>query len=129
MSKKLLAVILTLALLAGGVGLGIHLLHREVYATNHVVFVKNVTDPENPEFVANVPVTISVETAPGIMEDDEGFTDVDGKFASQLAPHAGADHWEAVIEIPGGFVLVWGNNPRDVDYPSFTTFFDIALGD
>ena len=46
MNKKLFAVVLTLALIAGGVGLGIHLLHKQALA--EVVYTVEIWDNTEP---------------------------------------------------------------------------------
>jgi len=99
-SNRILAAVLMLALLAGGVGLGIHLLHRDALAQNTVFRVDIVWlehDDNDVDFVAILTWDEFDELVDAELADnvDEGVWKV------AFVPGTTSVTWEAFIAAPG----------------------------
>jgi len=120
MYKKVLVAVLMLALLAGGVGLGIHLLHKEALANVTYKIYVNLWDDDEEVWVTLPNRRVNFDF------DEEGdfdeWTDAGGKAVHVLDDwHQG--FWDALYDgAPPGTYRVWlddsfqtqGPNPAEV---------------
>ena len=103
MSKKLLTLILTLALLASGIGLGIHLLHKEALA--QVQYLVEVFDetPGEQQMLFGATIMMLFDPMEGWIEADELQ---EGKY--EVIRDDAESLWKIRIDFPENYT---GANP------------------
>ncbi len=116
--KKILVWALVIFSTFGGIGLGIHLLHKKAYATN---YYKIIVCDAGENGIANHPVSLKV----GNELRQDGETDANGVFDCER--EGDPTYWKAWVydtedwEFEAGFPI---DNPiASLDDPGIQTFF------
>ena len=111
MSKKLLAVVLTLALLVGGVAIGIHVLHKPALA--QVTYTVQIWDETEDEWVDDGIVWFSFDQE-GELWVEATFTQ-EGKYIYQVADYQ--PYWWIELRDPH----IFGPNP--IEGPATVAYY------
>ena len=113
MNRKVLAVVLSLALFAGGVALGIHILHKKALA--QVTYIVQIWDETQGELLDGADVDFSFEENP----EEEDWLDTtpigDGQYKYQVQDYK--PYWWIRINEPE----IVGDNP--VEGPATVAFY------
>jgi len=112
------------ALFAGAVGVGVHVLNKEARAwTNHVVWVFDTED--NPRPVISVTISVKTGINPEVWSDLNDVTDATGKIAFNISANTTATFWKAQVTDWNNWAprLDIQDNPAVIDYPTQSVTF------
>ena len=112
MWKKATLIVLTIAIIISGVGLGIHVLHKDAFALYAYYIEVQVWDPNEQEWTVQPGLEVSFDLPghPPIEED----TDLFG-VATIWHEDGPEEGWDAWFTEPVGIWITWTNDQRLVE--------------